>query len=139
MFVSSVLLLYSRGAPGQPGRPPQAEGLPHYGASQRPDSAERNSASMTAMFLMASTSGTGTSPSPRTACENKSPWMVYWSQTGNVSVWMPAPNRSEPSSTKMRQGWSFPASRFRRAEQRIDDGHVPDGVNERHRHFAIRN
>src|ERR1039458_636419 len=31
---------------------PQAEGLPHYGASQRPDSAERNSASMTAMFLM---------------------------------------------------------------------------------------
>src|ERR1022692_4585980 len=33
--------------------------------------------------------------------------------------------------------WRFPASRFRRAEQRIDDGHVPDGVNERHRHFAL--
>src|ERR1022692_684592 len=33
--------------------------------------------------------------------------------------------------------WRFPATRFRRAEQRIDDGHVPDGVNERHRHFAL--
>src|ERR1039457_2828627 len=31
----------------------------------------------------------------------------------------------------------LPASRFRRAEQRIDDGHVADGVLEWHRHFAL--
>src|SRR5713226_4778046 len=59
---------------------------PSYGISQRPDSAERNNASTTAMFLMESSSGTGTSPSPRIAFENASPWMVYWSQMGNVSV-----------------------------------------------------
>jgi hypothetical protein len=32
-----------------------------YGVSHRPESAERKMASMTAMFLMASSSGTGTS------------------------------------------------------------------------------
>jgi hypothetical protein len=43
------------------------------GVSQSPDSADRNSASITAMLRKASSSGTGTSPSPRTARENKSP------------------------------------------------------------------
>src|ERR1700722_5696917 len=43
------------------------------GCSHLPDSAERNTASITAIFLIESSMGIGTSPSPRIARENTSP------------------------------------------------------------------
>ncbi len=47
------------------------------GSSHFPDSAERNTASITAILAMLDSSGTGTSPSSCTARANKSPWIVY--------------------------------------------------------------
>jgi len=46
---------------------------PAYGLSHWPDSAERKTASITDIFLIASSTGTGTSPPSRIALENTSP------------------------------------------------------------------
>src|SRR5467141_1688030 len=48
-----------------------------YGLSHLPDSPARKTASITAMFAIASSSGTGTSLPSRIACENASPCTVY--------------------------------------------------------------
>jgi hypothetical protein len=48
--------------------PPRAYGFPHF-----PDSADRKMASITDIFLMASSRATGTSPLSRIARENTSP------------------------------------------------------------------
>jgi len=76
------------------------------GFSHRPDSPARNTASITAIFPIASSSGTGTSLPSRIARENASPCTVYWSQTGIVSIRIPAPNTSRPSSINIRQARS---------------------------------
>jgi beta-glucosidase len=53
------------------------------GLSQVPDAAERNSASMTAMFITDSSRERGSSVSPRIAFEKISPCSVYWSHGSN--------------------------------------------------------
>src|ERR1039458_7465142 len=102
MFVSSVLLLYSRGAPGRPGRTPRA----------------RTAATEKAITMAAIQNVRFISASP----------LQSW---GTRAAWEAAAGRG-PAPL-----WRFPATRFRRAEQRSEEGHVPDGVNERHRHFAL--
>src|SRR5712691_115437 len=79
------------------------------GFSHFPDSADRNTASITAIFAIASSSGTGTSPPSRIARENASPCTVYWLQVGIISVVIPLPKMSLPSSTKISHGRSFGA------------------------------
>src|SRR6266403_1786293 len=80
-----------------------------YGLSHLLDSPARKIASITAIFAIASSSGTGTSLPFRIARENASPCTVYWSQTGIDSVRIPPPNTSRPSSIKIRVGLSFGA------------------------------
>src|SRR5208282_5046137 len=76
------------------------------GDSHLPETAELKTASMTAMFAMESSTGTGTCVSSRTALEKASPCSVYWSQAGKVSVAIPPPERSPVASMKMRVGRS---------------------------------
>src|SRR4029077_10548538 len=77
-----------------------------YGFSHRPDSHARNTASITAMFAIASSRRTGTSPPSRTARENAFPCSIYWSQIGIVSIRIPPPKTSRPSSIKILVGRS---------------------------------
>ncbi len=49
----------------------------YSGCSHLPESAERNSASITAMLAMASSILPGTSPTPRIASTNRSAWSLY--------------------------------------------------------------
>src|SRR6266700_407110 len=79
------------------------------GFSHLPDSADRNTASITAIFAIASSSGTGTSLPSRIARENASPCTVYWLQVGITSVITPLPRASLPSSTRISHGRSFGA------------------------------
>ena len=64
---------------------------------------------MTAMFRTASSSGIGCSAPSRMAREKRSPWIVYWSQGANSRASALWPERSEPSSMRMRVGRSFGA------------------------------
>src|ERR1700738_5708849 len=64
------------------------------GDSALPDAAERKTASITAIFLIASSRGTGTAEFSMTALEKASTWMADWSQMGKVSAVMPPPKRS---------------------------------------------
>src|ERR1039458_9978410 len=54
-----------------------------YGRSHWPVSAERKTASITAILRSASSSGTGGWPPSRMAREKRSPWIGYWSQGGD--------------------------------------------------------
>ena len=63
------------------------------GATHPPDSAARNTASITAIFFTESSSGTGGGVPSRIARENASPCNVYWSHGGNLLDRQPAAER----------------------------------------------
>ena len=74
---------------------------PRATSTQPPSRWLRKMASITSMLQTASSIGVGTAVSLRMAWENRSPWMVYWSQVGMVSV-----SIRSPCWWKIRQGRS---------------------------------
>jgi len=85
-------------AEADPRQPRVARASIDSGDTHPPVSADRNTASITAIFFTESSSGTGGGPPARIARENSSPWMVYWSHSTNSSTVLPPPNGSRPSS-----------------------------------------